>query len=320
MSAPTVYSSQDANAPTLSGTAGDLINLLDKCLVTGYTGKAAAGWVRKTAFTGNSTTQAVFQQGAGNAFFLDVDDRGATSVLTGASGREAAVRGYEAMTDVSTGTNPFPTVAQVAAATANWRKSVSADAVTRGWILIADDRTFTLCVLDGDAANVWKVYYFGDVYSIKSGDSYRTGITVRTVVNSATNTGALGTSVVSGLTNASTGFYLARIAAGTGTSFNGGLLSMGAQNESAASFTAWNDSLIYVCPLLVTDANTVPGLRGRLRGAHFLLNYVGLNDGDTFSGTGDYAGRTFLIVRDFRGGGGGSSGLVLETSAWDTSS
>ena len=39
-----IYSSSDAGAPVLRGnTPGDLINLLEKCLVTGYGSKAGAG-------------------------------------------------------------------------------------------------------------------------------------------------------------------------------------------------------------------------------------------------------------------------------------
>ena len=39
--AVTIYTSDDAGAPVLDGTNGSLINLLDKCLVTGYGSKAA---------------------------------------------------------------------------------------------------------------------------------------------------------------------------------------------------------------------------------------------------------------------------------------
>lgn len=315
MAAPRIYRSSDASAPVLTGTAGDLVNLIDKCLVSGYGALSAAGWTRQTGFAGNSTTRAVFRQGAGNQFYLDVDDRGATSVLTSASGREAAIRAYEAMTDVSTGTNPFPTVAQLAAATGNWRKSATADAQQRGWFVVADDRTFILGILDGDAAAVYKIYYFGDVYSLTTGDGYRTAISVRTNVNSALVAGTLeGTSLSTIFSSATTGWYMARIAAATGTSINVGLIGFGTTVPSLDAFPTAN-GMEYLPRFIVSD-NTLPYMRGWLRGVYRVLQPVGVNDGDTFTGTGGLAGRTFVLAKQV---GASSVGLAIETTAWDTS-
>lgn len=101
-----VYRSSDASAPALRGnTPGDLINVLDKCLVTGYGSLAGAGWTKP--FTG--TNLAVFRQGAGsNGMYLRVDD---TSSAAGS--RSARVVGYEVMSDVNNGTpQSFPTAVQ----------------------------------------------------------------------------------------------------------------------------------------------------------------------------------------------------------------
>jgi len=319
MTAPTIYRSSDASAPVLTGTAGDLVNLLDKCLVLGYGAKANAGWSRKTAFAGNTTTRAAFQQGGGNQLYLDVDDRGATGVLTGATGKEAAVRGYEAMTDVSTGTNPFPTTAQIAAATGNWRKSATADAVPRGWFLVADDRTFMLAVLDGDTLGTYKVYYFGDIYSLKTGDSYRTGILTRSSVNGASSNGTIGTAVATAISSSSTlGWYLARIAAATGTSANPSLIVIGSSWETAVTFAGSLDGNIYLQRVLTSDAASGTILRGWLRGVYEILQPIGLADGDTFDGAGDFAGRSFIVVKGF--GGSTLQAMAIETTAWDTSS
>lgn len=316
MAAPTLYRSSDASAPVLTGTAGDLVNLLDKCLVSGYGSKSAAGWTRKTGFAGNSSTRAVFQMPAGTAFYLDVDDRGASGGLTGASGKEAAVRAYESMTDVSTGTNPFPTTAQIAAATANWRKSATADAVPRGWVLIADDRSFILGILDGDSGAVYKVYSFGDIYSLKSGDSYRTHLLTRSAVNgagAAWGGGSLGTNVGAG---GYSGFYMPRLAAGTGTSVNPVVMIFGSSFETAGTYGSQYtlDSVgnIFISRFVVID-NAV-AIRGWIRGLYMIHTPIGLNDGDTFSGSGDFAGRTFVVLKNVSA----SSALALETTAWDT--
>lgn len=315
MAAPTIYRSTDSSAPVLDGTAGSLVNVLDKCLVAGYTGKTAAGWTKP--FT--ATNAAVFRMGGGNQFYLDVVDSGASSGLTGASGKEAAVRGYEAMTAVSTGTNPFPTTAQIAANTANWRKSASADATARGWFVIADDRSFILGILDGDTASVYKLYSFGDIFSLKTGDAFRVGIFVRTVVNSAASNGTFGNSLSSQLGggSATLGCYLARTAAGTGTSIAAAIYAVGSGWEATVSFSTSLDGGLYLSRVLVGDVSPAV-FRGWMRGLYEILLPVGLNDGDTFTGTGDFAGRTFVVVKGF--GVSVSNGLAIETTAWDTSS
>src|SRR5690348_12633571 len=131
MSAPVVYSSSDTGAPVLTGQAGSLIAVLDACLVNGYGTQTAAGWTK--AFSG--TNKADYRMAGGNQFYLDVDDSAAQT----AAGKEANVRGYEAMTALATGTNAFPTTTQFAAPGQVIRKSATADATSRGWILVADD-------------------------------------------------------------------------------------------------------------------------------------------------------------------------------------
>lgn len=316
MAAPTLYKSTDGSAPTLSGTAGDLVNLLDKCLVDGYGAKSGAGWTK--AFT--ATNQRSYRMGGGNQLYLDVDDRGATSVLTGASGKEAAVRGYEVMTAVSTGTNPFPTTAQIAANSANWRKSSAADATLRAWFLIADDRSFVLGILDQDSVG-YKVYYFGDIYSLKSGDGFRTIIYLRITSNSNTAVGSLGNSGSATLSSAGpSGLYAARVGVGSGTSINAGLSSVGTTWEQSGLFASNLDGNIYLSRLLVADGNSASGvgLRGWLRGCYEILTPVGLNDGDTFTGSGDFAGRNFVVVRGLAATA--AIEVAIETTAWDTSS
>ncbi|MGE3907973.1 MAG: hypothetical protein AB7K36_01385, partial [Chloroflexota bacterium] len=54
MTTTRIYRSTDSGAPVLTGQAGSLLNLLDKCLVDGYGSKAAAGWSRP--YTGTNKT------------------------------------------------------------------------------------------------------------------------------------------------------------------------------------------------------------------------------------------------------------------------
>ena len=48
-------------------------------------------------------------------------------------------------------------------------------------------------------------------------------------------------------------------------------------------------------------------------------SHVNFTDGDTFAGSGAYAGKTFLVVKLVRGGSSVNGFVVLETSdTWET--
>jgi hypothetical protein len=113
--------------------------------------------------------------------YLRVDD-------SGAEPRNAEVRGYEAMSDVDTGTGPFPTEAQVSAVNHVWCKSTTADTTARAWGLVGDASAFYLVVrafagypLTG--AN----YAFGDFVSYKPADAYGCWIIAQTTAVTASD-------------------------------------------------------------------------------------------------------------------------------------
>lgn len=319
MTAPTIYRSTDASAPVLTGAVGDLVNLLDKCLVAGYGSKTAAGWTKP--YTGTGT--AVFRMGAGNQFYLDVNDNGPGA----GTFRDARLRGYEAMTAVATGTGAFPTAAQLANGVFA-RKSATADATARAWIVIADDRTVYVFMLAGDAAGTYTAFMFGDFYSVLTGDGYRTHIEGRTVENSALQTvetfalGHTGT-----LSNTPTGgCYMPRAYTGTGTSQQAIKLANSdfAVLSSATTpigvgtvpFPNGPDGGYYMARISLLDPTTF-ARRGWLRGiwnwGHPAASAIA--DGDTLTGSGDLAGRTFLFLKTV-----GNGAIVVETSnTWDTS-
>lgn len=300
MAAPTIYRSSDTSAPSLSGTAGSLISVLDACLVNGYGSKTAAGWTKPYS----GTNKAVYRQAAGNQFYLDVDDSAAG---TGGA-KEAGIRAYEAMTAVGTGTNPFPTVAQQA--TPNGRKSATADSTTRGWIVFADDRTFYMFVLTGDSAGSYFSFGFGDIYSLVSGDGYRTALLYRASANSTSAVSGINSGPQTGFNITSSLIHLARTWSGTGTSVESSKVALGSANTNFNMATPnLSDSLIYMSRILAGGSTH---LRGWLRGLYQPLNNGNMADGDTFSGTGDFAGRSFQQVGSFH--------ALVETTQWDTSS
>src|SRR5262245_30017438 len=125
-----VYRSTDSSAPTLSNNNGSFVTLLDKCLVSGYGSNAAAGWAIE--FTG--TNKRVYRAPSGSRMRLRVSDTGSGTEATG----YARVRGFESMSDVDTGTGPFPTDAQVSGGL----YCAYASGASRPWILVADEKRF----------------------------------------------------------------------------------------------------------------------------------------------------------------------------------
>lgn len=123
--------------------------------------RAPAGFEK--VFSG--TNKAVYRALAGNRLYLRVDDSNATYARTVA---------YESMSDVDTGTNPFPTGAQLSGGHYYVKSS---DSGARNWRLFSDDRLFY--VLSRIYATGWDHYgygtatlAFGDFFSYADIDPY----------------------------------------------------------------------------------------------------------------------------------------------------
>lgn len=121
---------------------------------------APAGWSK--AFMG--TGLAVYQSSdpASTACYLRIDD---TNAL------HARARAYESMSDVNTGTGPFPTDAQISGG-AYWPRSNSNGGTSRPWFLIADSRTIHLLVNFTGSTSYGFCASFGDLITTKSPDAY----------------------------------------------------------------------------------------------------------------------------------------------------
>ena len=321
MTTPIVYQSSDTSAPALTGQVGSLIGVLDACLVNGYGSKAAAGWTK--AFS--ATNKASYRQAAGNSFYLDVDD----NATGGGGAKEAGVRGYETMTAVGTGTNEWPTTSDVSANNETMRKSATADATARAWILIADDRTFYMWVLTGDTTGAYMGWGYGDFYSYISGDPGRTMIIARNAANSNLDTmdDAVGSWGQSGQTQ-NVGKYMARASSGAAGSkgfeqWGFVYKQVGESNHAVISAPDGISGYIFTSRRMIAiPGDTSNGIRGYLRGLYYIVQGNGggaPNPGDTYSGlTGTgLAGRNFLVIGVGRGMG---YYAVVETTAWDTSS
>lgn len=320
----------DVNAPVLSGTNSSFINLLNACLVNGWTGKSPAGWTKP--FTG--TNKAVFKSASSATAYYRVNDDGAHPDGTG-SGQpyRAYIVGYESMSDVDTGTGLFPTAAQ-AISDGNsgggvcFRKSVTNDATAREWIVLADSKTCYVFSKSGDASTTWPAACcMGEFYSFISQDSYRNIITGAVdgsvdarLANFVSSSGAsviLGQQVCKYLPRGHTQLGgSVRIGIHGNHCLGGSSSSQG--NYGVVPFTNPSNGGIFLAPIWITDPTTVPitSLRGRMRGYwHWCHSITGIVDGDTFNGTGELAGKSFLCLKTFASDGGvGSAVVIMETS------
>lgn len=263
--------------------------------------RIGAGWTKP--FTG--TNKAAFRQGSGsNQFYIRVVDDAPTEAATA---RDARVRGYETMTDVDTGTDLFPTVVQQANGLFV-RKSSTADATVRNWILFADARTFYLFTLPAGAdvnPTGYRGLWFGEFYSLKTADPYRVGIASR---NAENNTAASSDTIDifnNTLSVATTANFVAR-----GHNETAGSVNVGKHGDNSKAnstlltgfvpYTNPANGAFYLSRVWIHDPTTTPvnSLRGRMRGFWHFLHAVGsVTDGDVLIGTGELAGKTFLIVK-----------------------
>ncbi len=333
-----VYRSSDTGAPALSGSAGALITVLDAVLVgsggIAYGSTSSSGWTKPSlGGTNPGTNVSVYQQGSGsNGFYLRVNDSGAAVGADesggGANTRAARLRGYESMTGVSTGTLAFPTTAQDTAGLCP-RKAANLSTVPVGWIILADSRTVYMFILTGDTAGVYQAWMFGEFYSLKTSDNYRCAIISRpngSEGGGGSETLDLITHLPSG---ASSGHYIARDASGGGSGSVAALkvgfgaarptvtsIALGANSSGNVSMRNPSDHYLYLVPVRI--CHTVGGntVRGRMRGMWDIgVSLNALSDGDTFTGTGGLAGKTFIIIK----GTSNTGAYCMEISdTWDT--
>jgi len=320
--AVTVYKSNDASAPALTGAAGSLCTVLDAVLVNGYGAKAAAGWA--IPFTGTNLRIYRAPSGAMRGF-MRVDDA-ASRAAPFANGCEARISGSEGATAISTRTGVYPPTTNGIIL----RKSISADSTARPWIVVADARTMYMFVQSGDYGNGWASFMFGEYFSLKpTSDGFNSliaGSITEQLIATPTplalneNLPKLSTAIITTAghftprswngefgpitTNMGIGKH------GHGTHSNIGLVGL-------IPYPNPLDSAIYISQCWLHEPMTLGIIRGRLRGFWHLLHPASsLVNGDTWSGAGALAGKTFLAISPVPDGLGS---FVMETSdTWET--
>jgi hypothetical protein len=383
MTTPTVrlFRSTDTGAPSLSGTAGALIALLDACLKDGYNSKAVQSITRSgstatvtfatahgfaadgltivriagadqaeyngdfqisnvtsTAFditvsgtpatpaTGtitakvapldwekafSGTNKAVYRAPTGNRLYLRVDDANPNSDTN----KSASTRGYEAMSDVDTGTGPFPTVAQVANGIP-LTKSTTSDSTARSWVLVGDGYEFHLFYAQNpNYSGIYRQFHFGDPASDLESDPYGSLIYGD---SSLTSTNQPQSQQDTCFIKSTAGFgaqaahYYARLSTqlggSVGASKHGNYSAGGATigYTGTMAYPAPHNSGLYLSPISVADTGV---LRGQLKGTFQPLHAGGITHGTLFAGAASPIGRRLYTVAT--GGGGSGAGATL---------
>jgi hypothetical protein len=290
----TLYQSDDASAPALTGETGSLNLLLDAILVDGYGAKPAAGW-SKTHSDATTKTN-VYRPGAGPRHYLQSADAGPG----GGSFREARWRGYVSMSAYDTGTEPFPTVAQMTNGLFV-RKSATLDATARTWVALADDASLILFLDPGDSSAFGDWYFFGRFTSWKNSDDYASFISGRIAENSNSYTSAQSPHGYSGPKNQSfVAGYAPRSYSGTGTAvalyktYNAGIVlddTTTADGTAGVAYPNPVDGGLLLSPLYLAETGAV---RGTIPGLWSCLHAKPLLNGDSFSALDGAVTRSFL--------------------------
>ncbi len=123
---------------------------------------APAGWEKTHAATNLAAYRSV--DPASTGVYLWVDD---------SDPKNAKVRGYENMTGIESGANPFPTLAQSALNAYLWGKSSTTDTTPRKWAFCGDDRLFHLgSAFYASSDYACAQYRFGDIDCVRATDAW----------------------------------------------------------------------------------------------------------------------------------------------------
>lgn len=274
---------------------------------------APAGWTQP--FTG--TNKGAFLQPAGsNGFYLRVDDSNA---------QNSQVRGYETMSDVDTGTNLFPTNAQITVGSGPYfYKSSAASSTARAWVAFVCKGSIALFV-NTDGANVTQPLLWGDGLSELVGDPYFTynlAQGLSSAVSAANLTGTLITNNPASTVHA--GCHIARSYSGaagaiTTHKFGSVYVSTGALQPGSSGQITYPAPIpggIIIEPMWLSEAGVVaPGPRGRVAGVWLFDHTAPLTAGDTLDGAAGspYAGKSFEVVKV---GAGASNQMAIQTTDW----
>lgn len=278
-----IYYGIDGGAPILSGSVGALTNILTACLVDGYGDKEGSGWT----LAYSDSNRAAYRQGKQtNNKVLYVNDN------LSSTPNVAYFRGYSDMSDLNTGTNAFPSSGQSSTGVRVYKSTISNNEM-RNWTLLASESSFYLQI---NATNTFNsansiIYGFGDYDSLKV-DDMNNCFLIGPASEATQGTDQFGLSSDIGDV-LSSGHFLER-----SFSLLGGSVLCGKHwdtSKDGCTFPNPVDGSIIMSPIWLTEPDS---LRGRLKGIYKVAHSSqSFSHGDTFSGSGEYSGKLFQIMR-----------------------
>lgn len=236
---------------------------------------APLGWGK--AFSGTNLAAYRSNEVASTRLYLRVDDTGTTT---------ARVRGYEAMTDVNTGTGLFPTDTQLSGGLYICKSDLATTAA-RKWVLVGDGFEFHFFYVCGATSydNIYRQFHFGDPASEMASDPY--GCLIYGDTASALGSPTTGSTTYLIQTSVSLavfpGFYFARLYTQIGTSVGASLhgnYTLGSGSIGAATsllgYPSPANNGLYVAPLFLADTFVI---RVQLKGIYQPLQSKPLGHG-----------------------------------------
>ena len=243
-----------------------------------------------------------------SGFFLRVDDTGTVS---------ARVRGFEVMTDVDTGTGPFPTDTQISGG-GHWIKSTAANTTAVRYDIFADSRALFVALAPGVVTNPSftgaPARGFGDMIPLRAaGDVYSVALACN--AGTTTGSGVFSNGAFDFAASVNDAIFVPRAIAGLGSAqvtasvpYVGNNSSRSGGDATLGAFPSVVDGELKYSKRYIhsgdgsTPRAEVPGL------LHVPQSGVSslVSPRDTFQGTGALTNRT-LVAIGVTGAGAGSA-------------
>ena len=257
-------------------------------------------------FTGTNVRTYKSADPAGTGMILRVDDTATTS---------CRVVGYEQMTDINTGTGPFPTAAQMAGG-GYWSKSNAANATAAPWLLIGDGRSFILHVaayVPSNAASVGGFTRgFGDFAALRpGGDPYACALSYSTNTTVTSQSDGTLDGVNSGtiaMPRAYTG--LGSAAMHNTAPFTGASNVVSGMDPTLGSFPGAVDGSLWQARKFFSSGSAPRGILCGLLHVPMSQVFNTFKTRDVIPGTGPTAGRKLMALNPANSIGGTSSSEI----------
>ncbi len=242
---------------------------------------APLGWA--TAFSGTNVRVYRSPNPQSTRMFYRLQDTGVGEYTSGTH-----MRGFESMTDASTGTGPFPTDAQSGGGMAGGVVfSKSSDFSASPWMIVGDDRTVYVMLNNRASAGTPAGWSFGDFDSYRDGDQYNAVIMYQ------------GSGDALGQGYSGNGQFCPRAATQLGSGIvlgHGGPLVNGSGSATYPSGIV--DGFTLHRPVLLSEGTSPLYYRGQHRGLMHVNERVTLANGrhEVFSGLNGVTGRVLVTA------------------------